>query len=85
MWRGKIAQIANGFKDRVLFAVADDEKENEMLQQFGLGETGADMNIGCKTTEGQFTQSRDVEAEKENRCIFFGCLFRLEVCDARDG
>lgn len=90
MWRGRIAQIANGFKDRVIFAVADDERENDLLQQFGLGETGADMNIGCKNTEGQFTQSRDVLSEKEREkayywCLFFRCLFRLEVSDAGDG
>ncbi|KAH9520052.1 Protein disulfide-isomerase A4 [Bulinus truncatus] len=44
-WRNKIAAIAKKFPD-ITFAVADDESHASLLEEFGLGESSEELNIG---------------------------------------
>ena len=45
LWRYRIADIAKDYK-QIVFAVADDDSNEDLLKNFGLADTGVDMNIG---------------------------------------
>ena len=45
MWRNKIAAIAKNYPD-ITFAIASDDEMAKMMEDFGLHESGEDMNIG---------------------------------------
>uniref|UniRef100_A0A0B7B682 Protein disulfide-isomerase n=1 Tax=Arion vulgaris TaxID=1028688 RepID=A0A0B7B682_9EUPU len=51
-WRHKIADIANKFPE-ITFAVADDEENIKLLQEFGLDESGEEINVGLLSTDGK--------------------------------
>ena len=46
MWRKKVAKIAKDHKD-ITFAVADETEHSYTVNEFGLGDSGEDINIGC--------------------------------------
>ena len=45
-WRQKILNVAKDFKD-VTFAIADEEEYEEQLKEFGLDDSGEEINVGC--------------------------------------
>ena len=45
LWRQKIAEIAKDYKG-IRFAVADDEKNQQMIKTLGLDESSEEINIG---------------------------------------
>lgn len=51
-WRHKIADIASKYPD-ITFAIADDEEHHNLLQQFGLEESGEELNIGLFGADGR--------------------------------
>ena len=44
-WREKVLRVAKEYPD-ILFAVADEESCGEKLKEFGLAESGEDVNVG---------------------------------------
>lgn len=52
MWRTKIAKIAKDF-DNITFAIADEENFKNMLEEFGLGDSPEEINIGCHSMDGK--------------------------------
>ena len=52
MWRKKIAAIAKKYPD-ITFAIADDDSNAKLMDEFGLGETGEDMNLGIIGKNGK--------------------------------
>lgn len=51
-WRHKIADIAKKFPE-ITFAVADDEENSDLMKQFGLDESGEDLNLGLYGADGK--------------------------------
>uniref|UniRef100_A0A0B6YWC7 Thioredoxin domain-containing protein n=2 Tax=Arion vulgaris TaxID=1028688 RepID=A0A0B6YWC7_9EUPU len=51
-WRHKIADVAVRYPE-ITFAIADDEEHSNLLQQFGLDESGEEINIGLFGTDGR--------------------------------
>ncbi|CAF1189785.1 unnamed protein product [Rotaria magnacalcarata] len=51
-WRTKILKVANNFKSKCTFAIADEEKMSTLLKEFGLEDSGEDVNVGCYDTKG---------------------------------
>ncbi|CAF4734040.1 unnamed protein product, partial [Rotaria sp. Silwood1] len=51
-WRNKILKVANNYKDKYTFAIADEEKLSSLLKEFGLEESGEDVNVGCYDLQG---------------------------------
>ena len=52
MWRVKIAKIAKNF-DNISFAIADEENYKNTLEEFGLGDSPEEINIGCYGLDGR--------------------------------
>ena len=52
MWRNKIAAIAKDYPD-ITFAVANDDDNAKMMEDFGLAESGEEMNIGIWGTNNK--------------------------------
>ncbi|XP_005099457.1 protein disulfide-isomerase A4 isoform X3 [Aplysia californica] len=52
MWRNKIAAIAKNYPD-ITFAVADDEEYANLMIDFGLGDSGEEMNFGLIGSDGK--------------------------------
>lgn len=52
LWRTKIAKIAKDF-DNITFAIADEENFKNMLEEFGLGDSPEEINIGCHSMDGK--------------------------------
>lgn len=46
-WRAKMLKTASNFKNRCTFVIADEHKMSSILKDFGLEDTGADVNVGC--------------------------------------
>ncbi|KAL3831563.1 hypothetical protein ACJMK2_023302 [Sinanodonta woodiana] len=53
LWRNKIAGIANKYKNDITFAVADEEKFKHLVEEFGLDDSGEELNIGCYGKDGK--------------------------------
>ncbi|KAI8793216.1 protein disulfide-isomerase A4 [Biomphalaria glabrata] len=51
-WRNKIAAIAKKFPD-ITFAVVDDETNSPLMEEFGLGDSGEDVNVGLFGADGK--------------------------------
>lgn len=51
-WRNKILQVAKNYKTKYTFAIADEEKMSTILKEFGLEESGEDINVGCFDSNG---------------------------------
>lgn len=51
-WRNKILKIANTYKNKYTFAIADEEKLSTLLKEFGLEDSSEDINVGCYDSKG---------------------------------
>ncbi|UJR37656.1 hypothetical protein I4U23_030353 [Adineta vaga] len=51
-WRAKILKVANDYKTKYTFAIADEEKMASLLKEFGLEESAEDVNVGCFDKDG---------------------------------
>ncbi len=51
-WRNKILKVANTYKTKYTFAIADEEKQSALLKEFGLEESDEDVNVGCYDSKG---------------------------------
>jgi protein disulfide-isomerase A4 len=51
-WRNKILKVANTYKTKYTFAIADEEKMSGLLKEFGLEESDEDVNVGCYDSQG---------------------------------
>jgi protein disulfide-isomerase A4 len=51
-WRNKILKVANSYKNKYTFAIADEEKMASLLKEFGLEESSEDINVGCYDKDG---------------------------------
>jgi protein disulfide-isomerase A4 len=51
-WRNKIVQVAKNYQNKCTFAVADEEKMSSLSKEFGLEESGEDINVGCYDLKG---------------------------------
>ena len=60
-WRSKILKIAQSYKDRYTFAIADEEKMSPLLKEFGLEESDEDVNVGCYDKNGRKYRMEDDE------------------------
>ncbi|CAF1285814.1 unnamed protein product [Rotaria sordida] len=51
-WRNKVLKVANNYKNKRTFAIADEEKLSSLLKEFGLEESGEDVNTVCYDLQG---------------------------------
>ncbi|XP_022309872.2 protein disulfide-isomerase A4-like [Crassostrea virginica] len=52
LWRNKAAKIANNHKE-VKFAIADEDEHSHLLAEFGLDDSGEEINIACYGPDGK--------------------------------
>lgn len=52
LWRNKVAKIANNHKE-VKFAIADEDEHSHLLAEFGLDDSGEEINIACYGPDGK--------------------------------
>ena len=51
-WRSKILKVANNYKNKYIFAIADETKMEPLLKEFGLEESSEDINVVCFGSKG---------------------------------
>ncbi|PAA63843.1 hypothetical protein BOX15_Mlig002667g1 [Macrostomum lignano] len=51
MWHSKFAKVAARFSGKALFAMADDEQEEDEAKKFKFEDSGSDLNLGCYGTD----------------------------------
>ncbi|XP_062572730.1 protein disulfide-isomerase A4-like, partial [Saccostrea cucullata] len=52
LWRNKVAKIANNHKE-VKFAIADEDEHSHLIAEFGLDDSGEEINIACYGPDGK--------------------------------
>lgn len=66
-WRTKILKVAKNYKNKYTFAIADEEKMGPLLKEFGLEESGEDVNVGCFDKDGlKYRMEDDDEFNSES-------------------
>lgn len=79
-WRSKILKVANEYKGKYTFAIADEEKMGSLLKEFGLEESGEDINVGCFNKNGvKYRMEDDDEFTSESFEEFVGQLIKGKV------
>lgn len=79
-WRNKILQVANKYKDKYTFAIADEEKMAQLLKEFGLEESGEDVNVGCFDANGvKYRMEDDEEFTSESFEEFISRLLKGKI------
>lgn len=79
-WRNKILEVATNYKKKYTFVVADEEKMAPVLKEFGLEETGEDINVGCFGSDGlKYRMDEDDEFNSESFADFISQLDKGKV------
>ncbi|CAF0781800.1 unnamed protein product [Adineta steineri] len=79
-WRNKILNVANNYKDKYTFAVADEEKMSGLLKEFALEESAEDVNVGCFDKNGlKYRMDDDDEFTSESFEEFVSKLIKGKV------
>ena len=66
-WRNKILKVANNYKHKYTFAIADEEEMSSLLKEFGLEESGEDVNVVCYDANGlKYRMNDDNEFTSES-------------------
>ncbi|CAF1469685.1 unnamed protein product [Adineta ricciae] len=79
-WRNKILKVANDYKNKYTFAIADEEKMSSLLKEFGLEESGEDINVGCFDKDGlKYRMEDDDEFTSESFEEFINKLIKGKV------
>ncbi|BFZ02538.1 hypothetical protein BsWGS_05577 [Bradybaena similaris] len=69
-WRNKIADVAKKFPE-ITFAVADDEENSKLLKEFGLDESGEEINVGLFGADGKKYAMEPMEEYESDEIITF--------------
>ncbi|EDO32930.1 predicted protein [Nematostella vectensis] len=65
-WRSKVIEVAKDHRD-ITFAIANEEESEQELKDFGLAESGEEVNVGCFDKEGRkFRMDPDEEEFSED-------------------
>ena len=73
-------KIAQKYKGRYTFAIADEEKMSTLLKEFGLEESDEDVNVGCYDKEGlKYRMEDDEEFTSESFEEFISRLDKGKV------
>ncbi|CAF0862276.1 unnamed protein product [Didymodactylos carnosus] len=51
-WRQKVLNVAKDYKNKIIFAITDEEKMENMLTEFDLDYSSEDVNVGCYSNDG---------------------------------
>ena len=66
-WRNKILKIANDYRNKCTFAIADEELLSSILAEFGLEDSGEVINVGCYDEKGlKYRMDDDEEFTSES-------------------
>jgi protein disulfide-isomerase A4 len=53
IWREKVLKVANKHKDKFTFAISDEEEFKKEMEEVGLGDSGAEINVVCFGKDGR--------------------------------
>ena len=51
-WRQKVLEVANDHRD-ITFAIASEQDSEDQLKDFGLDDSGEEINVGCLDDKGR--------------------------------